>query len=55
MASLGGMFGMGQLHRPVLTCLGLKCGRAWRQFLKWDAAADLSWGRVAVERNQIFK
>lgn len=41
LVSLGGMFGIGQLRQPVPTCLGLKCGRAGRQFLKWDAAADL--------------
>lgn len=49
LASFGGMFGMGQLRRPVPTCLGLKCGLPWRQTLKWDAAVGLRWWIAVVE------
>lgn len=47
-ASFKGMFGMGQLHRLVLTCLVLKFGLQWRQFLRWEANADSRWWRAAT-------
>lgn len=54
LASFRGMFGIGQLRQPVPTCLSLKCGRAGRHFLKWDAAADLK-GTVHAKTKKILK